>query len=262
MGDIAPSGHAASRPLPGSDQAPGSNGSRRSHGLSGAHRPRRSHGASDVHRPRRPHGSSSSHSPSASPGLARRSELPCAGEAAERYYREHAEAIELCQEFRRTARIVLAACDRFLAAFRLSDVAMTVLLELRRAPSGEPAALADRAGVRPTTLALLLRRLEREGWIERITHPHDARRRPVRLTPQGQARLDPLLRDYYQLTTAQLAPLTAADRATLRRLLEHIRTASPPPPRRSWAELGYDLEEPWEEWERRAERGTERRGVR
>lgn len=182
-----------------------------------------------------------------------------AGEVADRYYLEHRDAIDLCLEFRRTARVVLAACDRFLAAFRLSDVAMTVLLELRRAPSGEPAALADRAGVRPTTLALVLGRLEREGWLERVPHPRDARRRPVRLTPLGRARLDLLLRDYYQLTTAQLGPLSAGDRAALRRLLELIRTASPPPPRRSWAELGYDLEEPWEEWDRRAERRAKRR---
>ena len=188
--------------------------------------------------------------------------LLSAGEVAERYYLEHRDAIDLCLEFRRTARVVLSACDRFLAAFRLSDVAMTVLLELCRAPSGEPAALADRAGVRPTTLALLLGRLEREGWIERVPHPRDARRRPVRLTPQGRAWLDLLLRDYYQLATAQLEQLSAADRAALRRLLELIRKASPPPPRRSWAELGYDLEEPWEEWERRAERRAKRRGRR
>ncbi|HEX7091838.1 MAG TPA: MarR family winged helix-turn-helix transcriptional regulator [Longimicrobiales bacterium] len=178
--------------------------------------------------------------------------LPAPGELADRYYREHRDAIDLCLELRRTARIVLAASDRFLAAFRLTDVAMTVLLELRRAPDGEPGALADRAGVRPTTLALLLGRLQREGWIERVSHPRDARRRPVRLTPQGRSELDLLLGDYYRLATAQLEPLSAADRTGLRRLLGLIETASPPPPRRSWAELGYDLDEPREEWEQRA----------
>jgi len=175
---------------------------------------------------------------------------PAPGELADRYYREHRDTIELCLELRRTARIALAASDRFLAIFRLTDVAMTVLLELRRSPGAMPALLAERAGVRPTTLAMILQRLEGEGWITRSRHPHDARRRCVRLTEGGRKRLDVLLRDFYEIATAQLEPLTAEDRAMLRRLLGLIRLASPPPPRRSWwVERGLDPEEPFHEWE-------------
>ena len=176
--------------------------------------------------------------------------LPAPGDLADRYYREHREAIELCFDLRRTARIALAASDRFLAAFRLTDVAMAVLLELRRSPDAAPAALADRAGVRPTTLAMILQRLEAEGWITRSRHPHDGRRRCVRLSDAGRSRLDILLRDVYEIATAQLTPLSADDRVMLRRLLALIRTASPPPPRRSWwVERGLDPEEPFHEWE-------------
>ncbi len=183
-------------------------------------------------------------------GRTRSRRWPLPGELADRYYSEHRDAIELCLELRRTARIALAASDRFLAAFRLTDVAMAVLLELRRAPGTAPAALADRAGVRPTTLAMILQRLEGEGWITRSRHPRDGRRRCVRLTDDGRRRLDVLLRDVYQIATAQLEPLTADDRVMLRRLLGLIRTASPPPPRRSWwVERGLDPEEPFHEWE-------------
>lgn len=175
---------------------------------------------------------------------------PAPGELADRYYREHRDAIELCLEFRRTARIALAASDRFLAVFELTDVAMAVLLELRRWPGAAPAALADRAGVRPTTLAMILQRLEGAGWIMRSRHPHDGRRRCTRLTDAGRRRLDVLLRDVYQIATAQLELLSADDRAMLRRLLGLIRAASPPPPRRSWwVERGLDPDEPFHEWE-------------
>jgi len=185
--------------------------------------------------------------PSGRPG-SRRCPLP--GELADRDYREHRDAIELCLELRRTARIVLAASDRFLAVFELTDVAMAVLLELRRSPGAAPTALAERAGVRPTTLAMILQRLEGAGWITRSRHPHDGRRRCTRLTDAGRSRLDVLLRDVYQIATAQVELLSADDRAMLRRLLGLIRAASPPPPRRSWwLERGLDPDEPYHEWE-------------
>ncbi|MFW6078718.1 MAG: MarR family transcriptional regulator [Gemmatimonadota bacterium] len=188
--------------------------------------------------------------------------LPPPGVRAERYRAAHRDTIETCLDFRRTARVALAACDRFVASFELTDAAAALLLVLRREPGAAPARLAARIGVRRSSVATILKRIEREGWIERAIDARDRRRRVVRLSEPGRRRLDIMLGGYYWIARAQLAGLSAEDCARLRRLLARIRSNTPPPPRRGRPELDIAYDEPFDEWTDDAGGGGDGRATR
>lgn len=179
--------------------------------------------------------------------------LPPPGVRADRYHGAHRDAIEACLDFRRTARAALAACDRFAAAFGLTDAAVAMLLELRRTAANGPASLAERAGVRRSSAAQTLNRLELDGWIARTIDERDRRRRIVRFTSAGRHRFDVILGGYYQIARAQLSGFSAADCARLRHLLARIRSNTPPPPPRGRPELDIPYDDPFEEWAQRVE---------
>jgi MarR family transcriptional regulator, transcriptional regulator for hemolysin len=46
--------------------------------------------------------------------------------------------------------------------------------------------LADRIGIEPPTLVGILDRMERDGWIHRISDPHDGRKKIVHPTPAAE----------------------------------------------------------------------------
>jgi len=50
--------------------------------------------------------------------------------------------------------------------------------------------LAEREGVTPATISLLVRELRAEGLVDETADPHDARRRRLRLTRAGAGRLE------------------------------------------------------------------------
>lgn len=175
------------------------------------------------------------------------------GDRADREYRAHRDAIDTCLAFRRTARVAIAACDRYAAAFELTDPAAALLLALRQGAAMAPSRLADRIGLRRSSVSMLLKRLERDGWIERSVDRRDRRRRIVRLTEHGRRRFDILLPGYYWITRLQLAGLSASERADLHRLLKRIHAVTPPPPPRGLPEMGIPFEEILQEWSRHLE---------
>ncbi|WGL52118.1 MarR family transcriptional regulator [Nocardioides sp. BP30] len=98
-----------------------------------------------------------------------------------------------------------------------------VLTALAQRPGMTQGALAEAAGMTKTALAELLVRLEERGVVERRVSPDDTRCRLVSLTPTGAdlvAAARPLCE---RLDAAFLAPLDAAEQATLLDLLQRIR---------------------------------------
>ena len=55
--------------------------------------------------------------------------------------------------------------------------------------AGEPSQveLADRLGIEAPTLAGILARMERDGWLQRSACPHDRRRKRIRATEKAEA---------------------------------------------------------------------------
>jgi DNA-binding MarR family transcriptional regulator len=98
------------------------------------------------------------------------------------------------------------------------------------------AALGRRLWIDRSDLHAILNELESRGQVARVRDETDRRRNVVALTRGGRAALARLDKRIDAAQDALLAPLSAADRRELRRLLERVvlgdRDAGPPAPTR------------------------------
>ena len=81
------------------------------------------------------------------------------------------------------------------------------LLELRDAGPMTATALAERLNIDRTNVSRLCARLELDGEVERIPHPHDGRARLVKLTDEGErlaATVDRTSTDHFALVLGRL----------------------------------------------------------
>lgn len=129
--------------------------------------------------------------------------------------------------FVRAASAVLADLDRQLQ--RDAGVAHShflILSTISMTPDDECGVSELAAALRysPSRLSHALRRLEGDGWVARRPDPDDGRAQRVRLTEEGQARIDVIApkhvvevrrRVFDQLTPAQLDQLAAISEALL-----------------------------------------------
>ena len=91
------------------------------------------------------------------------------------------------------------------------------------------------------TMTSVLDTLERNGYIERLTDPHDRRRVLVDVTPAAQAVLNRLLPEVVQTTTAVMAEIDDKELSAFLGTLARVRDAissvpedlGPPAPRRT-----------------------------
>jgi DNA-binding MarR family transcriptional regulator len=82
--------------------------------------------------------------------------------------------------------------------------------------------LAQRTLYQQTTLTKLIDRMARLGWVARKPSPADKRERHVVLTASGQALATQLVSRAKALETKIMSVLTAAERKTLKALLEKV----------------------------------------
>lgn len=129
--------------------------------------------------------------------------------------------------FVRAASAVLADLDRQLQ--RDAGVAHShflILSTISLTPDDEMGVSALAAALRysPSRLSHALRRLEGDGWVARRPDPDDGRAQRVRLTPEGQARIEIIApkhvvevrrRVFDHLTAAQVDQLQAISDALL-----------------------------------------------
>jgi DNA-binding MarR family transcriptional regulator len=95
-------------------------------------------------------------------------------------------------------------------------------LVLRSVAQGQPRsqlALAQQVGVDKTVMTYLLDELEEAGLVTRRPDPADRRARQVTITPAGTSALEEFGRRLDEAEAKVLAPLSAAERKTLRELL-------------------------------------------
>jgi DNA-binding MarR family transcriptional regulator len=89
-------------------------------------------------------------------------------------------------------------------------------------PNLSQLALAEAAGIDPTTIVPITERFARDGWVRRIRRPEDRRVYRLRLTAEGEAVLAkarPLVEAYERKLTARLS---SAERIKVRELLARI----------------------------------------
>lgn len=122
------------------------------------------------------------------------------------------------QVARRAQRLVEEALAQE-GARRPHFVVLTSLAEQGRASQ---ATLGRRLWIDRSDLHAILNDLERDGLVARVRDETDRRRNVVALTRAGTARLKRLDKRVDAAQDALLAPLAAAERRELRRLLERV----------------------------------------
>ncbi|WP_243371992.1 MarR family transcriptional regulator [Geotalea sp. SG265] len=86
------------------------------------------------------------------------------------------------------------------------------------------AELSARSQIDRTTIGGLIGRLEKEGLVKRLVHPHDRRAYQVCLTELGKAMEDQLAPLALKTLARFTAPLTDREVETLRHLLNKLRS--------------------------------------
>lgn len=125
--------------------------------------------------------------------------------------------LTLTQAIRRRHNARLASYDSSVPRARL----LRAMVEL-----GSPrmSDLAAHLGLTARTITTAVDALEGEGLLARRPAPGDRRATLVELTPAGRSHIEEWHAFQRQLGEEVMAPLSAAERTQLRRLLERIRT--------------------------------------
>lgn len=141
---------------------------------------------------------------------------------ARRYEDMRPDAVRAMVRLLRVGSDLMAAFERMLGRYGLSQSRFLVLLVLNRNPSQPmaPSEISERVGVTRATMTRLLESLEREGLIMRRANEADGRRQDLSLTPQGLALLERILPDYWRRAARLMGALTGEERATLYCLLD------------------------------------------
>ncbi|MGW4943197.1 MarR family winged helix-turn-helix transcriptional regulator [Actinoplanes sp. NPDC004185] len=101
------------------------------------------------------------------------------------------------------------------------------LLETLLDGPASQAELGRRTRIHLSDMVAVLNELTADGYVERSPDPADKRRNVVTITDRGQARARELAARAEAIQDELLAPLTAAERAELVRLLSLLRGAAP-----------------------------------
>lgn len=143
----------------------------------------------------------------------------------ERYPDADISAIVTFLHLLRTATDLSNALDVCLQQHGLLQGRWWVLILLMRENDhiAAPSALAEKTGVTRATMTGLIDSLESDGLVERLQDIHDRRRRTVKLTAAGQAKLDEVMPDYYQRVRRLMTPLDQNERDIFMELLERIQ---------------------------------------
>ena len=143
---------------------------------------------------------------------------------AARYPQADISAISAFLHLLRVATDLSIALDACLSRHGLLQGRWWVLILLMReeALRSTPSALAEKAGVTRATMTGLLDGLERDGLVARELDPQDRRSVSIRLTADGQQKLDEVMPDYYSRLRACMAGLDEHGRGRLNDMLNLI----------------------------------------
>jgi len=114
---------------------------------------------------------------------------------------------------------------RNLTAHGITPKQIFVLRQLSARPTLTPSEVAELLFADRPTATVMLRTLEREGWITRRRDPKNGKRVLLALTPAGAAKLESVPERLWRSGRTQLDPeagLSTSERAELARLLTKL----------------------------------------
>ena len=124
--------------------------------------------------------------------------------------------VRVCRAHRQGAEAALATIG-----LHAGQEMLVLLLAAAEGDGHHPAQgeLAEWCGIEAPTMTRMVQRLEREGIVDRVPDPDDARTMHVRLTARGRDLEAAILGVWTALEERLVAGLSASERTTLRRLL-------------------------------------------
>jgi DNA-binding MarR family transcriptional regulator len=114
--------------------------------------------------------------------------------------------------------------ERRLARLGLRLGQELILLNLAAHTGLSQGQMAEQLGVEQATVSIMLRRMERTGFIRRRTDRKDARVTRVCATRKGRALVGPILRLWASQENDLLVGLTDGEKRTLGKLLARVRS--------------------------------------
>ena len=102
----------------------------------------------------------------------------------------------------------------------LSAPAVALISWISRSPGCGVLDIAKGLQLTPPTISVGIRRLEKEGWLERRSDPEDRRARPLFLTQKGEQLVAHVRKHRAQMLKTFLSGLTLEEQEQLLRLLE------------------------------------------
>lgn len=138
-------------------------------------------------------------------------------------------SVELFRGMMKASAMLTSLADKRLAGHGLTSAKMRILfLLMYRAGDGGmlPSELSKLQGVTPNTVTSLLKSLRASGSIEQVDHPHDKRKRLVRITETGRALIQDVAPNHGQLVQMLFGDMPADLRAHmaegLRQLIDKL----------------------------------------
>ncbi|HUG91703.1 MAG TPA: MarR family transcriptional regulator [Planctomycetaceae bacterium] len=123
-----------------------------------------------------------------------------------------------------TSHVLRRALDAELAREKITLRQWEVLAWIALDGELSQAELAERLGIEAPTLAGILSRMERDGWLERTSCPDDRRKKRLRVTGQAEAVWSRMVECCRRVRRQATEGISAAELEQLRDTCERIRT--------------------------------------
>lgn len=145
------------------------------------------------------------------------------------YSKKYAEldpdAFEACIMLLRTGSDALKAFEKYLYKYNLSQTKFLTLIILFREPEKplNPTFIAEKLGVKKSTITGIIDGLVKDGLVERTNNDHDRRKVTIMLSESGIKMITELLPGYYDNVSMIMRNITPEILSLLTKNLKHIQ---------------------------------------
>ena len=125
----------------------------------------------------------------------------------------------------RTSSLMQKLSDRFFSQFGLTDVQFNILMILKEHGSQglSQQELSEHLIVTKSNVVGLIDRLERGGYVKRVSHPSDRRFNQIVLTPKGQKLEAKVEESYFKEVDNMMNVLSRSEKRSVVKAMESIR---------------------------------------
>jgi len=125
----------------------------------------------------------------------------------------------------RTSSLMQKLSDRFFSQFGLTDVQFNILMILKETGSQglSQQELSEHLIVTKSNVVGLIDRLERGGYVKRVSHPSDRRFNQIVLTPKGQKLEARVEKSYFKEVDKMMNVLSSSEKRSVVKAMESIR---------------------------------------